>query len=310
MLFGTNHERLRIYETCKLSRLYEPWRFWVLNSLDFAAKGGKGRNLGRQFTSLSSQRIASTKVSLDCETWIVRSLMRLKSSLGFSCLAIRAVLCEAKRWCKLTDLAAEVSSSVRFACCVLAGSFSLREHMGWRGERPFWHEYFVHGKRGCMVCLLCRGFGILWQWRRSFSHMWSMSGGGFCVVLNFEWASCSFGFDWGGFAVWAGSHFPNLVDFQGLECRRMVMNVWLLQSISFGCEGLGHWVSCAIDSSAALPVLRVGEERKRESLAFFDGSSCEYEVQGLQERRWYEIKISYPACVCPFSPLTRCVERV
>jgi len=56
--------------------------------------------------------------------------------------------------------------------------------------------------------------------------------------------------------------------------------------------------------SSELPVLKVGEERRGESLAFFDGSSCEYEVQGLQNRKWYEIKISYPASVCPFSPLT------
>ncbi|KAG0624683.1 hypothetical protein M758_3G267200 [Ceratodon purpureus] len=65
----------------------------------------------------------------------------------------------------------------------------------------------------------------------------------------------------------------------------------LLCACSFSCPGAHGF------HSAELPVLRVGEERKRESLAFFDGSSCEYEVQGLQEGKWYEIKISYPSCI-------------
>lgn len=47
-----------------------------------------------------------------------------------------------------------------------------------------------------------------------------------------------------------------------------------------------------------MPLLRVGEEMKREKLSFRDGSSREYEVHGLRERQWYEIKISYPASVC------------
>lgn len=63
--------------------------------------------------------------------------------------------------------------------------------------------------------------------------------------------------------------------------------------------GIGH--------SSDVPVLRVGEEKKGESLSFYDGSSREYEVRGLQDRKWYEIKISYPASVCSFSPLTRCI---
>lgn len=66
---------------------------------------------------------------------------------------------------------------------------------------------------------------------------------------------------------------------------------------------------CGNYYSFKLPVLIVGEERRRESLAYFDGSSREYEVQGLQNGKWYEIKISYPASVCSFSPLTRCADE-
>ena len=40
---------------------------------------------------------------------------------------------------------------------------------------------------------------------------------------------------------------------------------------------------------------------KWERLSLVDGSSREYRVLGLQERKWYEIKISYPASVCLFS---------
>lgn len=46
-----------------------------------------------------------------------------------------------------------------------------------------------------------------------------------------------------------------------------------------------------------MPVLKVGEERRFERLPYIDGSSCEYEIEGLQIGKWYEVKISYPASI-------------
>lgn len=79
----------------------------------------------------------------------------------------------------------------------------------------------------------------------------------------------------------------------GLRRRGLLLcSIWLLlvcvSCLGCGAHGLG---------SSDVPVLRVGEEKKGESLSFYDGSSREYEVRGLQDRKWYEIKISYPASI-------------
>lgn len=56
-----------------------------------------------------------------------------------------------------------------------------------------------------------------------------------------------------------------------------------------------------VNCSSESPILEVGEELEWERLSLVDGSNREYRVLGLRERKWYEVKISYPASVCLYS---------
>ncbi|PKA58267.1 hypothetical protein AXF42_Ash012990 [Apostasia shenzhenica] len=68
--------------------------------------------------------------------------------------------------------------------------------------------------------------------------------------------------------------------------------VMILQSFIVSCVSLNHKDLEGID----MKVLHVAEELERETLLLTIGQRI-YELHGLKESSWYEVKISYPASI-------------